>query len=54
MENPHAERQNVILQRIIKNTVRSFPLAPSGLSDVPMGRQDKCTETLVELNHFDT
>ncbi|EPS97216.1 hypothetical protein FOMPIDRAFT_1128922 [Fomitopsis schrenkii] len=32
MENPHAERQNVLLQRIIKNT-------------------DKCTETLIELNH---
>ncbi|GBE80317.1 DASH complex subunit dad4 [Sparassis crispa] len=32
MENPHAERQNVLLQRIIKNA-------------------DKCTETIVELNH---
>ncbi|GJE90079.1 DASH complex subunit Dad4 [Phanerochaete sordida] len=32
MENPHAERQNVLLQRIIKNA-------------------DKCTETVVELNH---
>ncbi|KAH9949072.1 DASH complex subunit Dad4, partial [Amylocystis lapponica] len=32
MENPHAERQNVLLQRIIKNA-------------------DKCTETMVELNH---
>ncbi|EPT01983.1 DASH complex subunit Dad4 [Fomitopsis schrenkii] len=32
MENPHAERQNVLLQRIIKNA-------------------DKCTETVMELNH---
>ncbi|PCH35865.1 hypothetical protein WOLCODRAFT_81278 [Wolfiporia cocos MD-104 SS10] len=24
MDNPHAERQNVLLQRIIKNAVRSF------------------------------
>ncbi|OCH89994.1 hypothetical protein OBBRIDRAFT_812910 [Obba rivulosa] len=32
MENPHAERQNVLLQRIIKNA-------------------DKCTETILELNH---
>ncbi|KZT04327.1 uncharacterized protein LAESUDRAFT_703698 [Laetiporus sulphureus 93-53] len=32
MENPHAERQNILLQRIIKNA-------------------DKCTETIIELNH---
>ncbi|PCH35858.1 hypothetical protein WOLCODRAFT_81190, partial [Wolfiporia cocos MD-104 SS10] len=32
IDNPHAERQNGLLQRIIKNA-------------------DKCTETMVELNH---
>ncbi|KAF4602200.1 hypothetical protein EYR40_005404 [Pleurotus pulmonarius] len=33
MENPHAERQAVLLERILKNS-------------------SKCTEMILELNHF--
>ena len=48
MENPHAERQNVLLQRIIKNAVRSRPPLAT-IPHLPFS-QDKCTEAILELN----
>ena len=50
MENPHAERQVVLLQRIHKNVVRGI----TGIDVIkpPADRdQDKCTELMLELNH---
>ena len=33
MENPHAERQAALLERILKNAVRCLPLFLSAVSD---------------------
>ena len=49
MNNPHAERQAVLLERIGKNAVRRVPF----LEDVVQFTctQEKCTELILELNH---
>ncbi|KXN83724.1 hypothetical protein AN958_00866 [Leucoagaricus sp. SymC.cos] len=49
MENPHAERQAVLLERIVKNTVRA--LVKYSISSGTKDRQSKCTEMILELNH---
>ncbi|KAI0684499.1 DASH complex subunit Dad4-domain-containing protein [Cytidiella melzeri] len=41
MENPHAERQNVLLQRIIKNTDKFTEM---------MGELNHCLEEIVRAN----
>ena len=50
MENPHAERQAVLLERILKNTVCTVVLAPSGpyliKHAVEMHRDDIGTQSL--------
>ncbi len=48
MENPHAERQAVLLERILKTTVSIYEL----IFRVELtGSQSKCTEMIIELNH---
>lgn len=52
MENPHAERQAVLLERIVKNAVSVTPLHPKKRTITSfLHRQDKCTELILELNH---
>ena len=49
MENPHAERQAVLLERILKNAVKRIF---STVQDVQLIQpQSKCTESILELNH---
>jgi hypothetical protein len=50
MENPHAERQAVLLERILKNTVRTSVCWVS-IKLTLKAQQSKCTEMIVELNH---
>jgi len=50
MENPHAERQAVLLERILKNTVSSSTLLFALALNVIL-QQSKCTEMILELNH---
>lgn len=48
MENPHAEKQAILLERIIKNMVRFVALPLLRLTRlVP---QEKCNELIAELN----
>jgi hypothetical protein len=47
MENPNAERQAVLLERILKNMVKYFLYCPNTQLTYP---QSKCTETILELN----
>jgi hypothetical protein len=52
MENPHAERQAVLLERIVKNAVSVTLLTQKKCDDNQfLHRQDKCTELILELNH---
>jgi hypothetical protein len=51
MENPHAERQAVLLERIVKNAVSVTPLHRKSDDNQFLHRQDKCTELILELNH---
>lgn len=52
MENPHAERQAVLLERILKNTVSSStPTFIFALALNVILQQSKCTEMILELNH---
>jgi DASH complex subunit DAD4 len=50
MENPHSERQAVLLERIVKNAVSVISLHTNCNSQV-LHHQDKCTELILELNH---
>ena len=50
MENPHAERQAVLLERIVKNTV-GIPGVCCTCHQTDETRQSKCTEMILELNH---
>ena len=52
MENPHAERQAVLLERIVKNAVSVTQLYKKkpAYNQFPY-HQDKCTELILELNH---
>jgi DASH complex subunit DAD4 len=48
MENPHAERHAVLLERILKNMVKKIVCTvPETQLTYP---QSKCTETILELN----
>ena len=49
MENPHEEKHVALLERMLKNVVCAFTL-DSLLELVLIAAQDKCTETLTELN----
>ena len=52
MENPHAERQAVLLERIVKNAVSVYFTKKKKRDDNQfLLRQDKCTELILELNH---
>jgi hypothetical protein len=51
MENPHSERQAVLLERIVKNAVRVLYLVTKRIMTKFRCRQDKCTELVLELNH---
>ena len=52
MENPHAERQAVLLERIVKNAVSVTLLHKKETTmTIFQHRQDKCTELILELNH---
>jgi hypothetical protein len=52
MENPHAERQAVLLERIVKNAVSvSHRFTKKGDDNQFLHHQDKCTELILELNH---
>ena len=49
MENPHAERQAVLLERILKNMVKKIVCT---VQDTQLTfPQSKCTEMILELNH---
>ena len=49
MENPHAERQAVLLERILKNMVKKIVYT---VQDTELTfPQSKCTEMILELNH---
>jgi DASH complex subunit DAD4 len=48
MNNPHAERQAVLLERITKNAVSLMHPFRERRSCV---FQEKCTELILELNH---
>jgi DASH complex subunit DAD4 len=53
MENPHEEKQAFLLERIIKNVVCLFSIrvAPNCLAyPLLVGMQEKCNESIVELN----
>lgn len=50
MENPHAERQAILLERILKNTVSR--VCPYHILHVTQAcHKSKCTEMILELNH---
>lgn len=50
MQNPHAERHTVLLERIVKNVVRRNPgYRSAGTPDDSI--QEKCSESIAELNH---
>ncbi len=56
MENPHEERQAVLLERIIKNVVsaalaRDATRSGSTALTVALRPQDKCNEAIMEMNH---
>ena len=49
MDNPHSERQAVLLERIVKNVVRCN--YSTRLSSIIFIFQNKCVELMAELNH---
>jgi 3-polyprenyl-4-hydroxybenzoate decarboxylase len=52
MENPHAERQAVLLERILKNSVRVIcNLLSTIRTYAPILDKLKCTGMIQELNH---
>lgn len=48
MQNPHAERQDALLRRIIKNVVQYIKLSMQHICT--HFKQESCTETIEELN----
>lgn len=51
MDNPHAERQAVLLERILKNSVCPQLPRRHKYSILTFMVQAKCTEMILELNH---
>lgn len=50
MENPHDERQAILLDRIVKNSVSTLNGLPCTLAYMILFDKNKCTELVMELN----